>query len=133
MTDKSSWNGVFCLLASVFCYEARAQCPAPYNNENCSGRRSHLQKELPREQAGSSILTAVWRRELSGFSYFQDNTSSVPVISRAGCKEGPATLKGAQGDVFSFTYSQDVMAGPSRCWHDFDLQLPCLEAGSIRC
>ena len=36
---------------------------------------------------------------------------------RAGCKEGAATLKGAQGDVFSFTYSQDVMAGPSRCWH----------------
>ena len=59
-------------------------------------------------------------------------THPVPVISRAGCKEGPATLKGAQGDVFSFTYSQDVMAGPSRCWHHFDLQLPCLEAGSIR-
>ena len=33
---------------------------------------------------------------------------------RGGFKEGAATLKGAQGDVFSFTYSQDVMAGPSR-------------------
>ena len=35
---------------------------------------------------------------------------------RGGFKEGSATLKGAQGDVFSFTYSQDVMAGPSRSY-----------------
>ena len=46
------------------------------------------------------------------------------MIDRAGCKEGGATLKGVQGDVFSFTYSQDVMAGPSRCCHSLP---PCFQ------
>ena len=75
-----------------------------------------MREELLKGQAGLSILTAVWRRGRSG-SYdniIWTNTFIELNYDRAGCKEGAATLKGAQGDVFSFTYSQDVMAGPSR-------------------